>query len=60
MYTAIDLGHVMTAEINGTQNKMYLGGGPTSGCWQGNLPDLGNVATSVGTNDANPHEKKNE
>ena len=26
----------------------------------GNLPDLGNVATPVGTNDANPHVKKNE
>ena len=24
----------------------------------GNLPDLGNVVTPVGTNDANPHVKK--
>ena len=57
MYTAIDLGHVMTAEINGTRNKMYLGD-QQADVGTGHLPDLGNVATPLGTNDANPHVKK--
>ena len=54
MYTAIDLGHVMTVEINGTHNKTYLGGGHQADVGT----DLGNVVTPVGISDANHHVKQ--